>query len=172
MVLGIVRTFPKSDPVLSKSMVYNTDIQNIFDAFTGLEQQTRTLGGLTITPAANGATTLNVTNAAGTSVVSVSTTDGTIATGSGNAMKWKLLSGTLAAAATTNVAHGLTASKIYGVIISFAQATGWYATGLFYGAGVGAGDELVVRYDATNVILDTGVNYQGRAYKILIFYVA
>jgi microcystin-dependent protein len=65
----------------SKDIIYNTDMENIFNAFAGIESQRLSLGGLTITPATDGARFL-VEKADGTDVFSVNTSTGVI-TGAG-----------------------------------------------------------------------------------------
>jgi len=76
MTLGLSKIYTPSAGQVGNATSYNTDISALFNAFSGLEAQTASLGGLTITPTANSTTTLNITNAAGTSIFSVDTTNG------------------------------------------------------------------------------------------------
>jgi len=75
MTLGITKSYTPSAGQIGNSTGYNTDIAALFNAFANLETQTASLGGLTVTPTANSTTTLKVTNAAGTSIFSVDTTN-------------------------------------------------------------------------------------------------
>lgn len=75
MTLGLTKSYSPSSGQVANSTSYNTDISALFNALSGLEAQTSTLGALTITPSANSTTILKVTNAAGTEIVSVDTTN-------------------------------------------------------------------------------------------------
>jgi microcystin-dependent protein len=74
MTLGITKGYTPAAGEVANATSYNTDIAALFNAFSGLEAQTSTLGGLTILPAADSTTALQVKNAAATSVFQVNTT--------------------------------------------------------------------------------------------------
>lgn len=78
MALGITKTYTPSSGQATDASAYNTDLAALFNAFSGLEAQTSSLGGLTITPAANSTTTFKVTNTIGTSLLSVDTTNSSV----------------------------------------------------------------------------------------------
>ena len=78
MALGLTKTYTPSSGDVANATTYNTDISSLFNAFTGLEAQTSTLGGLTILPTSNSATKFQIKNAAGTSLFSLDTTGATI----------------------------------------------------------------------------------------------
>lgn len=65
MSLNLVKSYTPSLGQVASSSGYNTDISALFNAFIGLEAQTASLDGLTITPSANGTTTVNITDASG-----------------------------------------------------------------------------------------------------------
>ena len=76
MALNLSKSYT---PVAGEKAVaasYNIDIATLFNAITGLETQTSTLGGLTITPSTNSTTTFKVTDASGTTIFDVDTTNG------------------------------------------------------------------------------------------------
>ena len=75
MTIGLTKTYTPSSGDVANATSYNTDISALFNAFSGIEAQTSTLGGLKITPSANGTSVFNVTNAAGTSIFAVDTTN-------------------------------------------------------------------------------------------------
>lgn len=75
MALNLSKGYTPSSGQVSNSSSYNTDIANLFNAFSGLEAQTSTLGALTVTPSANGATKFKVTDVAGNTVFAVTTSD-------------------------------------------------------------------------------------------------
>lgn len=75
MTLNLSKTYAPSSGQVANSTSYNTDIAVLFNAFSGLEAQTSTLGALTITPSANGTTVFKITNAAGTELLSADTTN-------------------------------------------------------------------------------------------------
>jgi hypothetical protein len=74
MTLSLSKAYAPSALQAANSSAYNTDISALFNAFSGLEAQTSTLGGLTITPSSNG-DRFKVTNAAGTTIFNVDTTN-------------------------------------------------------------------------------------------------
>lgn len=75
MTLGISKAYTPAYDETSDESAYNTDIATLFNAFSGLEAQTSTLGALTITPSANSTTIFQITNAAGTELLSADTTN-------------------------------------------------------------------------------------------------
>jgi len=75
MALGITKTYTPSSGQATDASAYNTDLAALFNAFSGLEAQTSSLGGLTITPTADSTTTFKITNAAGTELLSANTTN-------------------------------------------------------------------------------------------------
>jgi hypothetical protein len=75
MALGISKTYIPIAGQVTDVSGYNTDISALFNAFSGLEAQTSSLGGLTITPTADSISTFKITNAAGTELLSADTTN-------------------------------------------------------------------------------------------------
>lgn len=75
MALNLSKAYTPTSGNIASSAAYNTDIANLFNAISGLEAQTSSLGGLTITPSANGTTKFLVNNAAGTELFSLDTTN-------------------------------------------------------------------------------------------------
>lgn len=77
-MLGISKQYTPSSIQVSNSAAYNIDIAALFNAISGLENQTSSLGGLTITPTANTVTTFKVTNVAGAAQIYVDTLNSSI----------------------------------------------------------------------------------------------
>lgn len=75
MVLGLTKSYTPTAGDVSNATSYNTDMAALFNAMSGLEAQTSTLGGLTITPSANSTTKFRVNNAAGEAIVTVDVTN-------------------------------------------------------------------------------------------------
>lgn len=75
MALGITKSYTPTSGQATDASSYNTDLAALFNAFSGLEEQTSSLGGLTITPTANSTTTFKITNATGTELLSADTTN-------------------------------------------------------------------------------------------------
>lgn len=75
MTLGITKSYTPAAGDVALSGGYNTDVAALFNAFANLESQVSTLGGLTITPTANGTAVFKVTNATGTELLSADTTN-------------------------------------------------------------------------------------------------
>lgn len=130
MVLGIAKTYTPSTGQIPSSSSYNTDIAALFNAFSGIEAGTSTLANLTITPSANSTTTLNVTNAAGTSIFTVDTTNSLIHTY--NDKLWEVIyDNTLTGAATNVTISGLTGNTdtiyhiVYRIVSGSASATNY-----------------------------------------------
>jgi hypothetical protein len=78
MGLNLTKTYTPTAGDVANTTSYNTDISSLFNAFIGLEAQTSTLNGLKITPTSNAVSVFNVTNAAGTSIMAVDTTNSKI----------------------------------------------------------------------------------------------
>lgn len=74
MTLGITKSYTPTSSQIADPTAYNTDMAALFNAFSGLEAQTSTLGGLTITPSSNSTTLFKITNAAATELFSIDTT--------------------------------------------------------------------------------------------------
>jgi len=154
----------------SKDIVYNTDMENLFNAFSGIESQRLSLGGLTITPSSNGIKFL-VEKADGTDVLSVNTSTTTaIMTGTlevsgftklgDNAIKVKKYTGTTGAAEgnITNVAHGLTGAKILGFTCKVEYAAN---SGTLPGDTSTAEFEYYISHNATNFVLTLAATNSG-----------
>lgn len=75
MTLGLTKSYTPTAGQVANAVNYNTDIKALFDAFSGLEAQTATLGGLTITPTANGTGIFKITKADSTIIFSVDSTN-------------------------------------------------------------------------------------------------
>lgn len=75
MALNLAKAYTPSSGQVANSSSYNTDIAALFNAFSGLEAQTSTLGALVVTPSANGATRFKVTDVAANVVFGVTTND-------------------------------------------------------------------------------------------------
>lgn len=75
MTLGIAKTAPIKSGASVDFLTYNRDVQVLFDAFNGLEQQTFTLGALTITPSVNTTSIFKVTKSDGTVLFSIDATN-------------------------------------------------------------------------------------------------
>jgi len=75
MTLGITKSYTPTSGQVPAVLGYNTDVAALFDAFTNLEAQTATLGGLTITPLTNSIITFKTSNSSIASIFSVDTID-------------------------------------------------------------------------------------------------
>lgn len=74
-MLNLTKTYTPAAGQKSSAAGYNTDMSALFNALTGLENQTKTLGGLTITPSSD-AEKFIVSDAAGTVRLSIDTSTG------------------------------------------------------------------------------------------------
>lgn len=75
-MLNLTKTYTPAAGQKSSAAGYNTDMSALFNALAGLENQTKTLGGLTITPSSNGKKFI-VTDAAGVVMFSIDSTSST-----------------------------------------------------------------------------------------------
>lgn len=75
MSLGLSKAYTPVTKDVADPSAYNTDIAALFNAFSGLEAQSSTLGGLTITGTADSTTKFKVTNSAATELFSLDTTN-------------------------------------------------------------------------------------------------
>lgn len=78
MALNLAKAYTPTSGQVANSSSYNTDMATLFNAFSGIEAQTSTLGALTITPSANSTTIFKITNAAGTELLSADTANSSL----------------------------------------------------------------------------------------------
>ena len=84
-------------------------------------------------------------------------------------IKTKYFTGTTAAGATTNVAHGVTYTKILHVSCAVENTNVFYAVNIGTGTGQ-AGFVLYLTYDVTNIILSNASDLQSKAYVVKMDY--
>lgn len=75
MTLNISKNYSPGAGEQMNAVSYNIDISALFNAFGGLESQTSSLGGLTITPTSNSTSVFKVNDADGDAVFTVDTTN-------------------------------------------------------------------------------------------------
>lgn len=78
MAFSITKSYTPSSGQISDATAYNTDVSALFNTINGLQDQTTTIGGLTITPSSNGTTKFLIQNAAGTELFSADTTNSAV----------------------------------------------------------------------------------------------
>lgn len=75
MTLNVSRSLSFSEDRKVALEVYNTDVGLLFDVWEGIEDQSLSLGALTITPSVNATDIFKITNAAGTALITMDTTN-------------------------------------------------------------------------------------------------
>lgn len=107
MALSLTKSYTPASGQTSNSTSYNTDMASLFNALNGLDAQTSSLGGLTITPSSNTTSRFTVNNAAGTAIVTVDTTNSKLVIGNSGTLTvggkiWEIIAETDIAAAVAN----------------------------------------------------------------------
>jgi len=95
------------------------------------------------------------------------TFDGGVDAGDNSTMlKWKGYTGTLDGDGNVEIAHGLGAVTIWGLLVSAYLATGtWTVPG-----SSGAGVEIFAQHDGTNIYLNCGTSSENENYRVMVFY--